>query len=178
MGETESRQESSPDDISKYVEENQDILEVNPPLKAVEPEGPGETSKTKNLDEPDTPEIDPEVARRIAIRERMAKMSGGMGMHMGMGMRPPPAFSKSTATPKPTSSPPTSPPSERRDPIPTIPGLPALKPRQPEIETQAVALDGTSAGVITSSDKLPPADQATKSTPEKRNCFIGLRNRL
>ncbi len=31
-------------------------------------------------------EMDPEVARRIALRERMAKMSGGMGMHLGFAM--------------------------------------------------------------------------------------------
>ncbi|BFZ62858.1 assembly of actin patch protein [Saitoella coloradoensis] len=37
-------------------------------------------------------EVDPEVARRIALRERMAKMSGGMGMMgMALGMPPPPA---------------------------------------------------------------------------------------
>lgn len=52
-----------------------------------------------NDDTPDVPseddddedsEVDPEVARKMAIRERIAKMSGGMGMH-GMFMGGPPA---------------------------------------------------------------------------------------
>lgn len=48
-------------------------------------------------DDDDSEEIDPEVARKMAIRERIAKMSGGMGMHgmfsppMGMSMGAPPA---------------------------------------------------------------------------------------
>lgn len=48
-------------------------------------------------DEEEEEEIDPEVARKIALRERMMKMSGGMGMHgvfgPPMGM-PPPAVPK------------------------------------------------------------------------------------
>ncbi|ODQ51474.1 hypothetical protein SAICODRAFT_20499 [Saitoella complicata NRRL Y-17804] len=41
-------------------------------------------------------DVDPEVARRIALRERMAKMSGGMGMMgMALGMPPPPPAVKS-----------------------------------------------------------------------------------
>ncbi|KAH8146667.1 uncharacterized protein LAJ45_09350 [Morchella importuna] len=51
-------------------------------------------------------EVDPEVARKLAIRERIAKMSGGMGMHgmfgppMGIPMGgPPPAPPKKKKTP-------------------------------------------------------------------------------
>lgn len=58
-----------------------------------------------NDDTPDVPsedddedsEVDPEVARKMAIRERIAKMSGGMGMHgmfgapMGIPIGGPPA---------------------------------------------------------------------------------------
>ncbi|KAK9234961.1 hypothetical protein V1525DRAFT_411399 [Lipomyces kononenkoae] len=53
-------------------------------------------------------EIDPEVARRIAIRERMAKMSGGMGMPfaipgvMGMSMSPIPKSTTKKMPEQPT----------------------------------------------------------------------------
>lgn len=48
-------------------------------------------------DDEDSEEVDPEVARKMAIRERIAKMSGGMGMHgmfgppIGISMGAPPA---------------------------------------------------------------------------------------
>ncbi|CUS08090.1 unnamed protein product [Tuber aestivum] len=66
-----------------------------------------------NDDTPDNPdsddeEVDPEVARKMAIRERIAKMSGGMGMHgmfggMPMGGPPPPPPKKKSSL---TSGPP------------------------------------------------------------------------
>lgn len=87
----------------------------------------------EDVDEPE-PEVDPEVARRIAIRERMAKMSGGMGMHMGI---PPPVLGKNRPSPKPASSPPRS-PSERWVPIPVIPGLPSSKYFKTEKEGASV----------------------------------------
>lgn len=40
-------------------------------------------------EEEDTEELDPEVQRKIALRERMMKMSGGMGMMHGMFGPPP-----------------------------------------------------------------------------------------
>ncbi|KAK9319121.1 hypothetical protein V1517DRAFT_333612 [Lipomyces orientalis] len=56
-------------------------------------------AEMNEADEDEEEEIDPEVARRIAIRERMAKMSGGMGMPFAipgvMGM-PMGGFPKST----------------------------------------------------------------------------------
>jgi myosin tail region-interacting protein MTI1 len=88
----------------------------------------------EDIDEPES-EVDPELARRIAIRERMAKMSGGMGMHMGIP--PPPALSKNRLPPKPASSPPRS-PSERWAPIPVIPGLPSSKSFKTEKEVANV----------------------------------------
>ncbi|KAG0640619.1 hypothetical protein HOY80DRAFT_1041379 [Tuber brumale] len=66
-----------------------------------------------NDDTPDNPdsddeEIDPEIARKLAIRERIAKMSGGMGMHgmfggmaMGGPPPPPPKKKKSSSTSMP-----------------------------------------------------------------------------
>ena len=98
-------------------------------------------SKTEELTETNESEIDPEIARRIAIRERMAKMSGGMGMHMGMGMAPPASFPKSKAPTNQPLSTPSSPATERRDPIPLIPGLPPLKPKEPERKTSGLPLE-------------------------------------
>lgn len=69
-----------------------------------------------NDDTPDNPdsdeeEIDPELAKKIALRDRIAKMSGGMGMHgmfgppMGVPMGGPPMPTqkkkKSASNPKP-----------------------------------------------------------------------------
>src|SRR5277367_1027458 len=112
-------------------------------------------SKAEEDVETHEPEIDPEVARRIAIRERMAKMSGGMGMHMGLGMGPPPAFSKSKASTQPPISPPSSPATERRPPIPILPGLPPITPKEPERQT---------SGSLHEEDR--------KVEPERRSSYI------
>ncbi|KAK9349453.1 hypothetical protein V1522DRAFT_374532 [Lipomyces starkeyi] len=72
------------------------------PEAGSEPVVEADEEQTRDIEEDEADEdeeIDPEVARRIAIRERMAKMSGGMGMPFGlpgvMGM-PMGAFPKST----------------------------------------------------------------------------------
>ncbi|KAK9377857.1 uncharacterized protein V1513DRAFT_392998 [Lipomyces chichibuensis] len=74
-------------------------------------------------------EIDPEVARRIAIRERMAKMSGGMGMPFAlpgvMGM-PMGTFPKST--PKKAQEPPKEETEEVYSQYRAIPILPMAVP--------------------------------------------------
>jgi len=55
-------------------------------------EGANDTPDVPDSDDEEEEEIDPEVQRKIALRERMMKMSGGMGMHgmfgppMGMPM--------------------------------------------------------------------------------------------
>jgi hypothetical protein len=51
-------------------------------------EGANDTPDVADSDDADDSEVDPELARKIALRERMMKMSGGMGMH---GMFGPPA---------------------------------------------------------------------------------------
>jgi myosin tail region-interacting protein MTI1 len=103
--------------------------------KTEELDKPTELSHSEDTQEAEASDVDPEVARRIAIRERMAKMSGGMGMHMGMGMAPSP-FAKTKPQSKPHSAPLTSPSYERRDPIPVIPGLPPVKSVEPEREAK------------------------------------------
>lgn len=46
----------------------------------------GESGDDGQEDEGEEVDIDPEIRRRMEIRERMAKMSGGMGMHGMFGM--------------------------------------------------------------------------------------------
>ena len=156
------------------LEEGQEVLEDASPKITADEEPIDDSSKTEENDEPDAPELDPEVARRIAIRERMAKMSGGMGMHMGLGLGPPAVFSKSKPAPKPHSSPPSSPPSERRDPIPIIPGFPPMGTREPETASYNIAHDDIAADVSelrSSSDKASDASQINRPMPEPPKAF-------
>jgi myosin tail region-interacting protein MTI1 len=79
----------------------------------------------------ESPEIDSETARRQALRERMAKMSGGMGMHMAFGRSP--GMTGMTNRPQTKqSSPPSSPSSQVQNPIPILPGLPPLRQTERE----------------------------------------------
>ncbi|KAK9247557.1 hypothetical protein V1506DRAFT_531508 [Lipomyces tetrasporus] len=79
--------------------------EVQPVEEADDEQVP--EAEADEADEEEEEEIDPEVARRIAIRERMAKMSGGMGMPFAipgvMGM-PMGGFPKSTTKRAPEPS--------------------------------------------------------------------------
>lgn len=55
-------------------------LPTRTPQATSREEGDGDDKDEADEDEHEEEEIDPEVKRRIEIRERMAKMSGGMGM--------------------------------------------------------------------------------------------------
>jgi myosin tail region-interacting protein MTI1 len=121
----------------------------------------------------DKGEIDPEVARRIAIRERMAKMSGGMGMHMGIGL--PPAYPRGKTTTKVPSFPPSSPPLGRLDPIPVIPGLPPLKAKDPErrvskpiTETSEGARSLQEEDAVSLEDEAPREDDSKDRSKQSR----------
>jgi len=109
------------------------------------PESPDEEEAEREQGEE---EIDPEVARRLAIRERMMKMSGGMGMH-GMVFGGPPGMGGMPKKKAPESRAPGE--SERREEdqrpapamVPIFPmggfGLPGMKPpaqKQPEPEVR------------------------------------------
>ncbi|KAK9494637.1 hypothetical protein V1508DRAFT_366489 [Lipomyces doorenjongii] len=102
---TDFAEESAGD--QSEVEDNIDassspaIPQMLVPEAGSEPVVEADDEQTRDLEEDEADEdeeIDPEVARRIAIRERMAKMSGGMGMPFAipgvMGM-PMGAFPKS-----------------------------------------------------------------------------------
>lgn len=75
-------------------------------------------------------EMDEEERRKQQLRERMAKMSGGMGMgmHMALGLGGGSRSSKPKAAAKPTPAPETA-PEIHQAPIP-MPGLPPMPVRQ------------------------------------------------
>ncbi|KAF8464065.1 hypothetical protein BDZ91DRAFT_264218 [Kalaharituber pfeilii] len=88
-------------------------------------------------EEQEKEEIDPEVARRLAIRERMMKMSGGMGMH-GMMFGPPPGMGglpkRKPSESKPSGENAKGEEESRVQPVPIFPmgfGLPGMRPPVP-----------------------------------------------
>lgn len=103
-------------DVSSIAEETSTVHRARPATAQREDKSDDGDDEGANDDTPDVPsdddddeEIDPEVARKIAIRERIAKMSGGMGMHgmfgppmggMPMGGPPPPPKKKKNTSPK------------------------------------------------------------------------------
>jgi hypothetical protein len=106
-----------------------------------EEEGASEECEPEVEDEEDEEDnIDPEVRRKEELRARMAKMSGGMGMHgmfgaMPMPTAPPPKKKKSTGNERPSGEygaddMPSS--STRAPPVPLIPVPGMSKVRSPE----------------------------------------------
>jgi hypothetical protein len=108
------------------------------------PDAPDTEEGDEGEEEEEEEEVDPEVARKLALRERMAKMSGGMGMmgmfggpQMGMGMGGPPAPPKKKKSApeeeRPRKSYDAEEGSEERSPesarAPPIPVLPFAMPR-------------------------------------------------
>ncbi|MCJ1308229.1 hypothetical protein MMC25_001882 [Agyrium rufum] len=91
-------------------------------------EGERETrAEEEDEDEEEEDDVDPEVRRRMEIRERMAKMSGGMGMAGMFGAlpsAPPPKAAKPRAKSKTRSE--AEEPREAQPPIMTPMGLPGL----------------------------------------------------
>ena len=102
-------------------------------------EGEDEEEEEEEEDEED---VDPEVKRRMEIRERMAKMSGGMGM-AGMfgapgGMPPKPAPRQGTGSSErkmsgTTKSEP-APEASRAPPVPIMPMPGLAKTKSPEVD--------------------------------------------
>lgn len=109
--------------------------------------------KGEEVEEEEEEEIDPEVKRRMEIRERMAKMSGGMGMP-GMFGPSPGMQSMGARKPKPATT------TERKDsedqepkapeptvsrappvPIMPMPGMTSVRSPEPEAEYLEVTKD-------------------------------------
>jgi hypothetical protein len=140
-----------------------------------EEEGAAEEPADKEEDEEEEDDIDPEVRRKEELRARMAKMSGGMGMHgmFGGGMPMP------MAPPKKKKS--TGPGTEKRSgeygaedvsshaarapPVPMIP-LPGMsRVRSPEEINRQVGHDDEHTPVSSSrpADEVPDVEEAVPS---------------
>lgn len=133
-------------------------------------------------EEEEEPEIDPEVRRKQELRERMAKMSGGMGMpgmFGGIGMPMPgaaakPRTSKSIerkSTKDSQDSARSPPPSER---VPMVP-IPSVPPRvtgeeaptvSRETETEKPSLGHRAPGEIPDVEEVEPEATAAPPTPK------------
>ncbi|CAG8884003.1 unnamed protein product [Penicillium nalgiovense] len=131
---------------SKDDEEDQPqprpVSQRQPSTRAVEQTAEADAEDEGDVEEEEEEEMDPETKRRMELRERMAKMSGGMGM---MGLFGPPAggmpgmsgagVSRKAKTPGESEkklgeleSFGTSSASRESRPVPTIPGEPPASP--------------------------------------------------
>jgi hypothetical protein len=133
---------------------------------ASEEEAPAEEDEEEEEDD-----IDPEVRRKEELRARMAKMSGGMGMHgmfgppggMGMGLPPmgPPKKKKSSGTDKRAGEEETSSLTPRAPPVPMIP-LPGMsRVRSPEeVNRQLEEEETTPVSTSRPVDEVPDVEDA------------------
>ena len=88
VGDTEEAEESSTskEDLSDVLDKRKQSLPGDDKLEKEQQAGHEEQGEAEENEEEEE-DIDPEIKRRMEIRDRMAKMSGGMGM---MGMFGPP----------------------------------------------------------------------------------------
>lgn len=107
-----------------------------------------------------------EARRKLELRQRMAKMSGGMGMNgmFGMPMGAPPVAAKKKAAPAASSehqseAAGSSAPTTQRMPMIPMPGLPAMRspPQSPTSERPPVVRKESEPGLPMSSSRAPEA---------------------
>lgn len=135
------------------VGEEEGAIEEEPPLEE-EPE-----------EEEDEDDIDPEVRRKEELRARMAKMSGGMGMHgmfgppagMGMGMPPMPPKKKSTTDRRVEEEEELS-PMARAPPVPMVPMPGMSRVRSPEDINMQAAEEEAPVSSVRPADKVPDVE--------------------
>ena len=152
-GDTEEGEEiSTGKDDSDEKPRNVSSMESQraPQAPSQEPDvGDEEDDADEEEDEEDEEEeeVDPEVRRRMEIRERMAKMSGGMGMAGmfgppgGMPGMPPKKQSSITSERKAASGESETAPAARAPPVPIMP-MPGLqKVRSPDQDTSKVEVE-------------------------------------
>jgi hypothetical protein len=143
---------------------------------AVQPHEP-DVMDESDLDEDENeeePEMDPEVKRRMEIRERIAKMSGGMGMAGMFGPTPgiPPMASKkqnSGSSERKTAGKPMTAPTDdtstaRAPPVPIMPMPGMQRVRSPEQEDTPIEVSKEEEGIPRSivqgrePDEMPDAE--------------------
>ncbi|KAF2152002.1 hypothetical protein K461DRAFT_328347 [Myriangium duriaei CBS 260.36] len=171
---TEANEESSDQD---EPQPRRSIPEpVRPPRAPTaptqEPDVGEEEDTTEGQSEEEEDEVDEETRRRMELRERMAKLSGGMGMagmfgpQPGMAIAPP---SKKTSKPKERRQSEESPVSPPPRPMIPVPGMmpPAAAARTENTEP-AVEKEEETAGVITDehgADQVPDVEDIKPPPP-------------
>lgn len=122
-----------------------------PQLPNRETEAEAKMDKGEEDEEDEDEDIDPEVKRRMDIRERMAKMSGGMGMPGMFGpssgmqsmatRKPKPATSNERKSSEDQASKGPEPTVPRAPPVPImpLPGMTSVRSPEPEIEDLEVS---------------------------------------
>ena len=149
-GDTEEGEETSTGkDDSDEKPQNFSSMESQraPQAPSQAPDVGDEEDDADEEEEEEEEELDPEVRRRMEIRERMAKMSGGMGMAGmfgppgGMPGMPPKKQSSITSERKTASGESEAAPTARAPPVPIMP-MPGLqKVRSPDQDTTKVEVE-------------------------------------
>lgn len=165
---------------STSVEDDEDRSKhTHPPLPIRAPTAPSQEpdvgdEQDAEEEEEEEDEMDAETRRKLELRERMAKMSGGMGMPgmfgaMPMGGLPP--KKKKTAEKKTEESEEHSIPQQRVAMFP-MPGMPSVRSPEPEDRQLAVEKEGEESHPITNAhtaDEVPDVEditpQQTQRTP-------------
>lgn len=159
--------ETTEDDAGTIGPEDSDETSAPPPPQRAataprrEPE-PAQEDDTREDAEDDEDSMDEETRKRMEIRARMAKMSGGMGMPGMFGGMPLPGATpvKRPKEKKPSEdAAPTSPPPQQRIPMIPVPGLQRVQSPESEITHQAER--GATAGNEGDDDPLPPPRRST-----------------
>ncbi|KAF1987455.1 hypothetical protein K402DRAFT_392717 [Aulographum hederae CBS 113979] len=176
-----------PEGLSTGVDEDEDMpraKEPSLPMRAPtapvrEPDvGEEEGEADEDEEDEDEEEEDPEVRRQRELRERMAKLSGGMGMgsmfNPMMGGPPPPAKKSKPAAPpgrKSTDdsrvSAPASPPQQRVPMIP-LPGMPRTMSPGSESTTPVVEKEEEDHHPVTAGRMPEEVPDVEEVLPESR----------
>ncbi|KAF2395803.1 hypothetical protein EJ06DRAFT_517600 [Trichodelitschia bisporula] len=139
------------------------------PAPAVQPDVGEEEDSTEGEGED---EMDEETRRQLAIRERMAKLSGGMGL---AGVFGPPggipmpgvAGNYKKKPPKPSSKEEEPPPPQQRVPMIPIPGMgrPVSPTSEATVTKEESAYDGPSDEIGELEDLIPTSPSRTEGPP-------------
>ncbi|KAF1830232.1 hypothetical protein BDW02DRAFT_110689 [Decorospora gaudefroyi] len=128
---------------------------------AKEPDVGDEEDVPEEEEEEEEDEMDAETRRKLELRERMAKMSGGMGMPGMFGGMPmgglPPKKKKSTTEKKAEESDEYTSP-QQRVPMFAVPGMPSVRSPEQEDRQLSVQKEDEMAHPVTGTH---PADQVT-----------------
>ncbi len=164
-------------------EDSDEKSRYTPKAAAGAPEEEDEDTGEEEGEGEEDDDVDPEVRRKEELRARMAKMSGGMGLHgifgppamMPMpGAPPAPPKKKKTMTAsdrRPSEPSEDAPPSASAPPIPTMMALPGMSTRRPEdktsVQEEASVLDDEDDQEEAEEDEDEPAGPPPR-TPSRK----------